>query len=173
LAIEESFQFLNTLLQSFKKKVMFSFGQGYQVARAVVIFNAIKVMDCPTFRNWFAVSFFPDQDMLSNITITIGSRMVGRSYQNISLCRCSSTFPRVMVFTSFKQAKAFLAIFGCLVFQRATVGAGIIATNKASFPPPYLFAFIRAIDFTMSLWFSLKWSTADFAKFQCHTYMIH
>ena len=64
-------------LKNFYKGIMFMFatGNSKQIFRSVVISNTIKMVNNPAFRDGFAVSFFPDQDVFSDIAKLIGSWM--------------------------------------------------------------------------------------------------
>lgn len=69
LAIKQSLKFLNTFCLRLKHKVVLLTRQALQVLRAVIVFNAVKVMNVPAFRQRLTVSFFPHHNMLKNITI--------------------------------------------------------------------------------------------------------
>ena len=83
MSIKQCFQFLDTLGFSLKHKVMFPIREANQITRAVIVFNSIEMMNNPAFRQWFAMSFFPDNDMLPNKSVSVGSDMFRFSYKNI------------------------------------------------------------------------------------------
>lgn len=84
LPIHDSFQFLYSLGFSLKNKIMFLGRQTYEILRAVVILNPVKVMNYPAFRQRLVVSLFPNKDMFTDIAIDC-SRMVGHSNMCISM----------------------------------------------------------------------------------------
>lgn len=106
MVIKHSFQFLNTFSFSLKNKVMFLVRQSYKIARAIVMFNPIKVMNYPTIRQRFPVNLFPYKKMLSNIAISICSRMLWAQYKNIPIfLSIDSTSPIMMSLASFNQLR--------------------------------------------------------------------
>jgi len=69
LTIKQSLKFLYSFGFSLKDKVVFLIRQTEQVLGAVIILDAIKMVDNPSFWQWFSVSFFPNKNVLTNIKI--------------------------------------------------------------------------------------------------------
>lgn len=99
LTIKKGFQFLNTLGFGCKNEPMLSFRQGNEVPNPIIIGDAIKVMNYPSFRKGFLVVLFPNQDVFPNIPIVIGFRVI--FIHNINITRFmlkSTTLPARMMF---------------------------------------------------------------------------
>lgn len=86
LVSNQGFQFLDALCFSLKHKVMLLSRKPYQILRAVINFYPIKMMNNPAFRQWHAVSFFPNKDMFSYITLAISPMMCRIKYMHVSFC---------------------------------------------------------------------------------------
>lgn len=168
LVIKQCLKFLDTLCLSLKDKPVFYRRQGNQIRRVVIRFNSIEMVNKPTFGNWLAMGLFPDKDMLSYIT-TYSSWMVWLPNKDITVAGCPSPFPAFIVFSSYKQSKAFLTILRRFVFKLATIRARIIVSLPARLCMPCICTLFRAINLTMPLQFSLKSIPADLAKLTCHT----
>ena len=85
--------------------MMFASRQIYKISRPIVVFDTIKMMNHVTFGQGRAVSFFPDKDMLKNITIFNRSMMCGIPYIDISIDFVTTTFPHGVIRSSqFKKA---------------------------------------------------------------------
>ena len=124
MTVKNSFQFLNTLCLGLKNKGMFLARQAYQIARAVVVSDTIKVMDYPALRQWFAVCLFPDKDMLKDISLFTCSWVVRSVYQYIARVHSASTLPQRMVFALSARAVRHLTTLPALFAGTA------IATNR-------------------------------------------
>ena len=107
MTIKQSFKFLDAFCLSLKHKVVFLIRKSYQIARAVVIFNPIEMVNNPSFRQRLAVGLFPDKDMLTNIAIPIGSWVVRSMNKDISRTSYSPTFPVMMLLFSPNQMLHF------------------------------------------------------------------
>lgn len=82
---------------------MFSVKKPYQVLRSVIVLNPIKVMDNPPFRQGFAVSLFPNKNMLGYISTLNSSGMFGLKHINIASVHPLSALPtRVFIAPSLK-----------------------------------------------------------------------
>jgi len=99
LTIKQSFQLLNTLGFGLKHKVMFLVRKSYQIAWAVISLNAIKVMHYPALRQWLAMRLLPNNNMFSDIAISIGSWMLRSPQKHISTAFHPSALP-IRVFVS-------------------------------------------------------------------------
>lgn len=102
MIIKQCFKFLNTLCLSLKNQVMFLIRQAYQVLRAVIILDAVKVMNYPSFRQELSLSFFPDKDMLPNISIPISSWMLRFVNKDITRTLNPTTLPIGVFFAVFR-----------------------------------------------------------------------
>lgn len=98
--VKKSLQFLNMLCSSLKKPSMFLIWHTYQVFRAIVTPDAVKMMHYPTLRQRLPMSLFPDKYMLSYISLWVCSWMVGLQNKYIAGANLviPSTFPRWMLF---------------------------------------------------------------------------
>ncbi len=93
MSIQKGFKFLDAFSFSLEDKVMLLVWQSLQVLRAVIILNPIKMMDNPSFRQRFSVSFFPYKSMLANITFLVSLWMLRSIHIYITLARCFAASP--------------------------------------------------------------------------------
>jgi len=98
LPVKSGLQFLNTLCLRLKDKIMFLVWQGLKVAWAVIVFNAIKVMYYPAFRQRFIVCLLPYKPMFPNIPAAISPWMVRFINHYVSTIFLPSSLPHRMVF---------------------------------------------------------------------------
>ena len=149
--IKQGFKFLDTFSLGLKHKVMFFRRKCYQVTRAVVALNSIKVVNKPAFWQGLIVYLLPYQDMFKHITLTSlqSSRMVGGIYKNISLVSYrTTTFPKRRCVTFWKLLLRFLACSpsinqstvctsGSLVRYFSTTIKAIMRVGLSPFPHRY------------------------------------
>lgn len=101
--IKQSLKFLNTFRLSLKHKIMLLVWQGFQVLRAVIIFNTIEMMHNPSFRQRFAMGLFPNQYVFQDInTVFRCFRMFRIIDKNITVIFNSAPSP-VRMLTPFLQ----------------------------------------------------------------------
>jgi len=135
LIIKKSLKFLNTLCLSFKNKIMFFIRKSLQILRTIIIFNSIQMMNNPTFRQWFTISFFPNKYVFKNITF-YSSWMIRLVNMNITT--------RSFVFTPFPSMRLFSFHQGMNRTQFSCFPAMFYSTATASFGSPfYKFVTIR------------------------------
>jgi len=98
LSVSSSFQFLNTLCFRSQYQRVLHRWQCNQVTQPIVSLDAIQVVDDPT--HWHGtMCFFPDQDMLKNISVVHSTGMVWSINLDISVWSYyPSPFPAVMLF---------------------------------------------------------------------------
>ena len=107
MTIKQGFKFLNTPRLSLENKVMFFVRQAFEVFRAVIILNSIQVVNYPVFRQWFAVSFFPDKNVFQYIASSTSSTVVFFQNENVAIFSLNSpTFPSCS-FLAFRLPKCF------------------------------------------------------------------
>ena len=103
LIFENSLQFLNTPCFSLENKEMFLTRKCYQVDRAVIILDAVQMMDYPSSRKRFIMELFPNKPMLQYITSPVMCWVVRFIYQNITLfINISTTFPISRMFSQWQ-----------------------------------------------------------------------
>ena len=135
MTIKQGLKFLDAFSFSLKDKVVFLIRQTEQVLGAVIILDAIKMVDNPSFRQWFPVSFFPNKNMLTNIAIPIGSWMLRFMNKDIPRTSYPPTFPIMMFVFLLNQVLHF-----------ATSPPSFCLTTRTSFSEPSTnrFATIKA-----------------------------
>ena len=110
LIIKKCLKFLDAFGFSLKNKIMFLVRQSYQITRAIIASNPIKMMNYPTIRKSFVVCFFPNQDMFKDITSTSArcSRVFWFPYQCIFPSFYSTTLPIIASpsFQAFQGARS-------------------------------------------------------------------
>lgn len=170
LSIKETLKLLDTLPHSRNKKGMFLCRQGYQIARAVIMFDAVKVMNEPAFWDWLAMTLFPHKPMLRDIS-PLGA-LVASSYQHIAFFRSPSALPTRVILAQVELPETILAILRCLVFKATTSGARVIV----SLLPSLLMCLFRtlggAIKPRVSLWYGYKRRTTNSAVANGHVIII-
>ena len=114
LSIEQSLKLLDALCFSLKDTVMFHVGQSHQILRAVIIPDAIQVVDYPSCRKQFVVSFFPNKNMLKDIAIYVSSRVFFPHNFNISSTATTSTTSPTWMLVSTK----FMGIMFTTILSR-------------------------------------------------------
>lgn len=77
MIIKQCLKFLDASSFCLEDKIMFCARQCHKIAGSVIIFNAIKMMNMPTLWHWFIMGLFPYYNMFLNITIFIGTGMLG------------------------------------------------------------------------------------------------
>lgn len=134
LIIKQGFKFLNPFSFGLKDKVMFLVRQCFQVTWPVIIWYTIEMVNYPTFRQWLAMSLFPDKDMFHYISIFTNSRMLRFKYHNVSIvCFNSTALPIRMVATYLVFLRTFLTSFSPN-FNRLVA----INTRMPMLQPPFL-----------------------------------
>lgn len=83
LVVKLGFKFLDTLILCLKNEIMLFARQRYKIARAIIIFNTIEVVNNPTFGYGAIMSLLPNKNMLCHITPYSCPRMAGVSNLNI------------------------------------------------------------------------------------------
>ncbi len=97
--IKQGFQFLNTLSSCLRQKVMRFLGHAYEVFRAVIASNTIKVVNYPAIGKQFAINLFPYKDVFSNISFLTSTRMKRLTKPNITFnANGSTTLPHWVFF---------------------------------------------------------------------------
>ena len=98
MIFKKCLQFLDTLCLRLKDKVMFLIGQGYKILRSIIVFDTVKVMNYPTFRQGLTMCLFPNKNMLENITMARSNawmvRLINEYIATASFT--SATFPMIM-----------------------------------------------------------------------------
>ena len=98
LIIKQSLKLLDAFGFSLKDKIVFFVRQANKITRAIVVFNSVKVVDNPIFRELFALSFLPYQDMFKHHTPPCRSMMAWQVDVNITT---SCDKPAAYSFLSF------------------------------------------------------------------------
>lgn len=105
LAVKQGFQLLNTTGFSLQDKEMLSIWQGLQVYRAVIILNAVQVMNYPTLWKAFVVEEFPIEEMLRDISLVVSPGVVRFMNSDITTIILKfSTFPVLMIFSLLEKS---------------------------------------------------------------------
>ncbi len=126
---KQSLKFLNTLCFGLKNKVMLLSRQSLQVLRAVIVLDAVKMMNYPAFRQWLTVSFFPYKNVLKDIAVG-GAGMLWLPNKNIPITVFSFTaFPLRMIYTCAKLTSTMLT-------RLRSFRAGLTANNTRVFVLP-------------------------------------
>jgi len=125
LIIKQSFKFLNTLGFSLKDKVMLFTRESHQIARSVIAFNPIQMMNYPAFRQWFAMNLLPDKDMLQDEPSSCCSRMVGQINRSIASA--------ILIFVALAKFISLLACFLMCYSQFTYCPAVFYSTTFAPF----------------------------------------
>ena len=99
LIVKQCLQLLDTLCFSLKNKAMLMIRHCLQILGAIIISNAIQVMNYPTLGQRLIMSLFPYKNVFQNIAI-FGSWMLRFAYANISLAISYATLPIVACFAS-------------------------------------------------------------------------
>ena len=103
MLFKKSLKFLNALGFSLKDKIMLFVRQTHKIARAVIVFNAVKMMNYPSFWQKLIVCFLPNKDMLSNIVSPVGSGMVRSIDNNITTRQYSTALPIMALLSSMDR----------------------------------------------------------------------
>lgn len=135
LVIKESLKLLNPFGFGLKEQVMFLVRQALKIHRAVIILNPIEVVNYPTFRQRFAMSLFPNKDMLKNIAFS-ASGVIWHPYLNIAVTFNSSTLPII----TESGTPSFLLTFSALISSEITRFT-TVPTRVPMFQSPLLLAF--------------------------------
>ena len=98
MTIKQRFELLDTFSLPLKHQVMLFIRQAEQVLGMVVVFDAIQVMNNPSFWQWLAMRFFPDKDVLTNISVSFSSWVVRFMNKDIPGTLYSTAFPIMVVF---------------------------------------------------------------------------
>ena len=120
MTVKQRFQFLNTLRFGLKDKVMFSIRQGYQVLKAVIILDPVKMMNKPTLRQKLPIGFFPNKNVLTDISVPIGSWVFRSGNKNISTALYSAPLPIVVFLPKFDKVAHFAVCPSALSFATWT-----------------------------------------------------
>ncbi len=152
MTIKQGFKFLDAFSFSLKHKIMLLVGQTEQVLGSVIILDTIKMMDYPSLRQRFAVSFFPDKNMLTNIAISISSLMVRSMNKDISRASYLPTFP-IMMFGFPLNQMCYFAIRPSSFLLATLTSLGEPSTNRfatinTEFRNYSSFSFVSAIRAT-------------------------
>lgn len=100
MSIKQSLKFLNTFSFSLENKIMLLVGQSHKVTYSIVVLDSIEMVNNPTIGEQLIICGLPDNDMFSDIAITIGTRVVRAEYQNIAtFLAINSTLPVMMLFS--------------------------------------------------------------------------
>lgn len=108
LIVKHGFQFLNTLPHRWNQERMFLRRQGYEIARAVIVLDAVKVVNEPPFRDWLPMSLLPHKSVFHNVCPLGG--FLASANQDIAFLRSPSTFPSLVVFSQLELTKAILTV---------------------------------------------------------------
>ena len=114
-----------------------------KIFNSVIIFQAIKMVDKPAFRQWLAKKVFPYLNMLHNITTLMCSRMFTAKNFNIAVYVSSPTSPSWRLFSNRKSSIATPAHFVLTIFKHWL--PTFRARHKAFFAIPYPTLFAGAI----------------------------
>lgn len=87
------FQFLYPLFFNAQKMIMLHIRKCYEVFRPIVIFDAIQMMRCPAFRQWFVVCLLPNKDVLAYVASLSCPWMLRLPYIDVALLVSSSPSP--------------------------------------------------------------------------------
>lgn len=87
------FQFLYPLFFNAQKLIMLHIRKCYEVFRPIVIFDAIQMMGCPAFRQWFVVCQFPIENMFAHVAGFFSSWMLRLPYIDVALLVSPSPSP--------------------------------------------------------------------------------
>jgi len=100
LSVDQCFKFLDTFSFGSQYEKMFSTWHTCQIRGSVIIFDSVKMMDVPTFRQWLTVNRFPYKNMFFNVRIPSGcSRMFWHINTYISIVVRYSALPSTDLFT--------------------------------------------------------------------------
>lgn len=120
------FQFLNMFSECRDKKNVLSVRQTHEITWSIIRFNSIKVVNNPAFRQWLAMSLFPDKNVFLNITSFVCSFVFGGIYIHVIVLYTDATFPLGVV-SSSKNFTLIHSARSPFVFT---------STNMASFGTP-------------------------------------
>ena len=112
LIIKQSLKLLNSFLEFgyYQSVLLFRFSK--QIARAIVVFYSVVMMDFPTFGKRFIVVCFPNKDMLKDIAVIVSSRILWLQDKNVTALRSiSPAFPEWMFFSLSLFIRTGLAKF--------------------------------------------------------------
>ena len=121
MTIKQSFKFLYPFCLSLKHKIMLLIRHGYQILGAIIILDAVQVVDYPAFRQWLAVSLFPNKNVFHNIAIFTCTMMLTFEYHNIVMAFDFATFPIRVMFTCFTFISTIPAYLPSEVTKFATI----------------------------------------------------
>jgi len=147
LAIKQGFKFLNALCFCLKNKVMLLIRQGYQVARVIVVFDTVQMVNYPPFREWFTINLLPDVNVLQNEAMPICSGMVRYEDKYISACRLISFADSSFIPFSFQSGVDCSDVSCFPIMLRGTRPASLCCFPRIIFPILLLidrFATVRA-----------------------------
>ncbi len=140
--VKQSLQFLNAFGFSGENKIMFFARQSDKINRTVIGLNPVKVMDVPSFWQWFPVDLFPYQKMFCDISYLSSTWVLGIPHQNIPIpVNNPSTFPVIPLPVRGNICSTLDTSFRSLVFWFTTYRAWRLVTPNVVRPSLPLFSY--------------------------------
>ena len=124
MIIERCFKFLDTFCLFRQDQTVLERGQAFQINRSIVIPYSIEMVNVPTFWQWLAMSFFPDNNMFKDIALFLCS-WVFRSINHYvtPTMLTPTTLPMRTMLPPTSQITTRSAQFGCGLLGIPTIRA--------------------------------------------------
>lgn len=130
LPIQKSLKFLDAFCFGIKYAFMFPVWQSYQIFNSIIVFDTIKMVNYPSFRQQFSISIFPNHSMFSNVSTLASKVMLWQKDKDITpIAMCPTAFPRRGLFPFRKIMLAQFPRLPHLLCPASPASFGMLSTR--------------------------------------------